>query len=254
MPTDWLPSLTLCLFLSRDLSVVTFYQQRTNHRLVRQKTKKKKKQKWISEYTRIHIICCFISFCWLVGWLSGWFLRHINLCRLFNAKSIFIQIVLFQTIQFSMSTEFNCQKTFLFQTIQFSETVLIQTIQFSIATQFSSIWPVDRTPIRCYHSGPEWTWEWWQWRDTPHSPKLQHYCNLTIRLFSVISRTLVVGWSYPSAEVQSVCSTVHEYTVSLSKTYLFQATQFSQTILIQTIQFSVSTVKCQNSSILNNSV
>ena len=32
--------------------------------------------------------------------------------------------------------QFNCQKTFLFQAIQFSQTVLIQTIQFSIITQF----------------------------------------------------------------------------------------------------------------------
>ena len=38
---------------------------------------------------------------------------------------------------------------------------------------------------------------------TTHSPKLQHCWNLTIRLFSVISRTLV-GGSYPYAEVQSV--------------------------------------------------
>ena len=45
----------------------------------------------------------------------------------------------------------------------------------------------------CYHSGPEWTWEQWQWRVTPHSPKLQHSWNLTIRLFSVISRTYVCG-------------------------------------------------------------
>ncbi len=76
-------------------------------------------------------------------------------------------IVLFQTIQFSMSTWFNCQKhfhfklfkqlyitiqfrvsavskskTFLFQTtqlfltIQFSQAVLIQLIQFSISTDF----------------------------------------------------------------------------------------------------------------------
>ena len=36
--------------------------------------------------------------------LVGWVLWHINLCRLFNTKSIFMQIVLFQTIQFSMST------------------------------------------------------------------------------------------------------------------------------------------------------
>ena len=46
---------------------------------------------------------------------------------------------------------------------------------------------------RYYQSGPEWTWERWQSRGTPHSPKLQHCWNLTIRLFNVISRTLVVG-------------------------------------------------------------
>ena len=45
----------------------------------------------------------------------------------------------------------------------------------------------------CYHFGPEWTWEQWQWRGTAHSPKLQHYWNLTIRLFSVISGTFVTG-------------------------------------------------------------
>ena len=39
-----------------------------------------------------------------------------------------------------------------------------------------------------------------QWRSALHFPKLQHHWNLTIRLFSVISRTLVeVG--YHSAEV-----------------------------------------------------
>ena len=45
-------------------------------------------------------------------------------------------------------------------------------------------------PIRCYHSGPEWTWERWQWRGISHSLKLQHYWSLTMRLFSVISRKL----------------------------------------------------------------
>ena len=35
-----------------------------------------------------------------------------------------------------MSTQFNCQKTFLFQAIQFSQTVLIQTIHFSISIDF----------------------------------------------------------------------------------------------------------------------
>ena len=53
------------------------------------------------------------------------------------------------------------------------------------------------TLIMCYHSGPEWTWEQRQWRGSPHSPKLQHCLNLTIRLFSVISRTLVRGGVLP---------------------------------------------------------
>ena len=34
--------------------------------------------------------------------------------------------IFIQTIHFSMSTQFNCQKTFLFQVIQFIQTVLIQ--------------------------------------------------------------------------------------------------------------------------------
>ena len=47
--------------------------------------------------------------------------------------------VLFQTIQFSISTQFKCKysssKIFPVQTIQFRQTVLIQTIQFSISMQ-----------------------------------------------------------------------------------------------------------------------
>ena len=111
---------------------------------------------------------------------------------------------LLQTIQFSI------QKQFYFKQFSFAEvrslnvkTVLFQAIQFSISTQFSSIWPIDRTLIRCYHPRPEWTWEQWQWKGTRHSPKLQHYWNLTIRLFSVIS-----GHSYFSIEKQSIYSTV----------------------------------------------
>ena len=29
--------------------------------------------------------------------------------------------------------------------------------------------------IRCFYSGPEWTWERWQWRSTLYSSKLYHY-------------------------------------------------------------------------------
>ena len=48
-------------------------------------------------------------------------------------------------------------------------------------------------PIRCYHSRSEWTLGQWQWKGTLHFSKLQHYWSFTIRLFSVMSRTLVVG-------------------------------------------------------------
>ena len=50
----------------------------------------------------------------------------------------------------------------------------------------SSIWPIDRAL-----SGSEWTWEWLKWRGALNSPKYQHYWSLTIRLFNVISRTLI---------------------------------------------------------------
>ena len=50
----------------------------------------------------------------MVGWLFGWWiLWDMDICRLFKAKSIFMQIVnstVFQTIQFTMTTQFNCQK------------------------------------------------------------------------------------------------------------------------------------------------
>ena len=70
------------------------------------------------------------------------------------------------------------------------------------SSNMQSVYPP--APIRCYYSGPEW--ERWQWRGTPNSPKLQHYWTLTIRLFRVISRTLVRE-SYRSVEMQSVFST-----------------------------------------------
>ena len=69
----------------------------------------------------------------LIGWLG---LGHINLSRLLNAKFIFIQIILFQIIQFSMSTQLNSLKQKCFFTIKLSQAILIQLIQFSISTDF----------------------------------------------------------------------------------------------------------------------
>ena len=67
----------------------------------------------------------------VVGWLVGWFglvLRHIKICRLFNAKSIFMILVL---IQFAILKK----KTSLFQGINFSQTILfiisMQLVLFS---------------------------------------------------------------------------------------------------------------------------
>ena len=47
---------------------------------------------------------------WLIGWLVG-FSWHINLCRLFNARSICMQIVSSISKKFSLAwVQFNCQK------------------------------------------------------------------------------------------------------------------------------------------------
>ena len=67
----------------------------------------------------------------LYGWLLFWFYSISTFVCYLTPNS-----VLFQTIQFSMSIQFKCQKTCLFQALQFSQTVLIQTIQFSISFPF----------------------------------------------------------------------------------------------------------------------
>ena len=85
------------------------------------------------------------------------------------------------------------------------KTVIFQTIQFCLSTQLSSIWLIDRTLSGT--TTPEGTWERWQWRGIPHSPKFQHYWDLTITLFSVKTRTLVGVGSNSSVEMHLVYST-----------------------------------------------
>ena len=78
-------------------------------------------------------------------------------------------------------------KPFLFKL--FSQTALIQTIQFSISMQF-------KPKVGPYQEPLFWAivdLRAMAMKRSPHSPKLQHHWNLTIRLFSVISKTLVVG-------------------------------------------------------------
>ena len=87
-----------------------------------------------------------------------------------------------------MSEQFHLK---LWTSVHSLKTDPFQTIQLSISTLFSFIWPIGWTLASATTPGQKWTWERWQWRDIPHCPKLQHYWNLTIRLFSVLSRTLV---------------------------------------------------------------
>ncbi len=127
-----------------------------------------------------------------------------------------------------MSKQFNCQKTLLFQAIQFSKTDLNQTIQFSISIdfvytqinvktiqlsksiRFSSFSSIDRalsganTPGK---SGPGSNGNEGVLR-IPQSSSITG--TSPFRLFSIISRTLIVGGggrAYPAAEVPSVYST-----------------------------------------------
>ena len=60
----------------------------------------------------------------------------------FSVSTVSIsKTIQFQTIQFSISTQFKCKyslivKTFYFSAIQFSQAVLIQQTQFSLSTYF----------------------------------------------------------------------------------------------------------------------
>ena len=64
-----------------------------------------------------------------------------------------------------------------------------------------------------------WTWEQCQWRGTPHSPKLQHYWSLTVRLFSVISMTFI-GWVFPFLQRCSRCIRQPQPTGTLIRVFL----------------------------------
>ena len=113
--------------------------------------------------------------------------------------------VIFQTVHLSISKQFQCQKTVLFQTDQFSigtqflcqKKDLFQTIQFSICTQFSSFWHIDNTLSSATTLSPSGPGSNGNEGVLHIPPKLQHYWSLTIRLFSVIYRTLIGGGVLP---------------------------------------------------------
>ena len=98
------------------------------------------------------------------------------------------------------------------------------------ASAYSGCWfdlTIDRALIRWYNSGPEWTWGRLQWRGAPHSSKLQYHWKFTLRLFSVIYRTLL-GLSYLSAELTLVYSTAPTDWVRLLSEYFLGNFIFKQ--------------------------
>ena len=64
----------------------------------------------------IYVKSIFIHISWLVVWV----LWYINLCRLFNAESIFMKILLLQTIQFSICMQFKCKYILIVKNISIS--------------------------------------------------------------------------------------------------------------------------------------
>ena len=125
---------------------------------------------------------------------------QLSITIVFVYTQLNVKTILFQTIQFSVSTA-SMSKTVPFQT----RIVLFRAVQFSTSTQFSSIWPIDRTlssATTAGQSGPGSDGN----EEVLRIPQSEHYWNLTIRLFSVIYRTFMRG-VLPPVEVQSVYST-----------------------------------------------
>ena len=76
----------------------------------------------------------YINLNGLVGWLDAFHAKLNLIGYLMTNSLLFKYAVLFQTIQFTMSTQFNCLKKFLFQALQFIQ--IIQVIQFCISIDF----------------------------------------------------------------------------------------------------------------------
>ena len=72
--------------------------------------------------------------------------------------------------------------------------LLFRAIWFSISTLSSSIWLIDRTLSGAITPGQSEPWsDGNEGVRSLHSPKLQNYQSLSIRLFCVISRTIFGG-------------------------------------------------------------
>ena len=80
-------------------------------------------QLWSNIYIYIYIfVCVYACVCTVYkvdGWLFG-FYGISAFCWLFNAESIFMKIVQFQTIQFRISTQLKCKYSLIVKIISIS--------------------------------------------------------------------------------------------------------------------------------------
>ena len=134
-------------------------------------------------------------------WFGFFVWRHIKLCRLFNAKEILLE----EQPWYYLTHSWKNKGFHTFPKDIYPKVNVITWLEYELVYYDSAVHRFNHYTTRT----PHWTWKRWQWRGTTYSPKFQYYRNLTIRLFRVISRTLVgiCGGSYSSAEKQSVYST-----------------------------------------------
>ena len=129
--------------------------------------------------------------------VKGFKFCYLTLIILLNNTHLFAQLNYSKYCYVSLIIELNISHLFT----QLNDLrIIFLTIQLSTSHFFAQSLNVKhfylthrQDPIRSYHSGSECTWEQWQRKGTPLSLKHQHCWSLTIRMFNVISRTLVGG-------------------------------------------------------------
>ena len=103
-----------------------------------------------------------------------------------------------------------------------SKIVLFQAIQFIISTKFSSLWSIDWTQSGVTTHGPEWTKERWQ-EGVLRIPQSFSIAGTSLSDYLESYPGHSLGGSYPTAEFLSVYSTALTDRVKRFKEYSFNA-------------------------------
>ena len=139
------------------------------------------------------VVTIFISFGLVWFGLVLWYIKH---CWLFNAKSSLYIYIKYKGFGWVVFCGISTIVAYLYVMPNPLYTYILNiwfglVWFYGISSIVHYLMPDPVFTYICYYSGPEWTWKQWQWRGIPHSPKLQYYRSLTIRLFNVMFRTLV---------------------------------------------------------------